>query len=144
MNYATNFFGPWFGYFEHAMDGLSLEQKAIANNIANANNPNYHPENVNFQGQLKQLLAESSLAGGGGNQPFEIRLTGFSPEFQSAIQDASDSSPKIEVEGNKKVNLNQQMADLAKVQILYDIAAKSFTPKWEMIPISGMTGGPAV
>lgn len=142
MSYATNFFGPWFGYFEHAMSGLSLEQKAIANNIANANNPNYHPEKVDFQSQLKGLLAESSLGGGGGNQSFQVHLTGFSPEFQSMIPNSS-SNPRIEVEENKKVNLNQQMADLAKVQIMYDIAAKSFTPKWEQIPIQGLTGGPA-
>ncbi|MET3809236.1 flagellar basal-body rod protein FlgB [Arthrobacter sp. UYEF3] len=35
-----------------AMDGLALRQRAIANNIANVNTPNYHAQRVSFEAAL--------------------------------------------------------------------------------------------
>lgn len=34
------------------MDGLALRQRAIANNIANVNTPNYHAKRVSFEAAL--------------------------------------------------------------------------------------------
>jgi flagellar basal-body rod protein FlgB len=39
-----------------ALDGLSLRQKAIANNIANADTPNYKSQQVSFEEQLLQAI----------------------------------------------------------------------------------------
>ncbi|WP_417564406.1 flagellar basal body rod protein FlgB [Microbacterium sp.] len=44
-----------------ALDGLSLRQRAIADNIANINTPGYHAKRVQFE----QALAESVAAGSG-------------------------------------------------------------------------------
>jgi flagellar basal-body rod protein FlgB len=44
-----------------ALDGLALRQKAIANNIANVNTPNFHAERVSFE----DALAASVQAGDG-------------------------------------------------------------------------------
>ncbi|MFB7250944.1 flagellar basal body rod protein FlgB [Microbacterium sp. NPDC056234] len=44
-----------------ALDGLSLRQRAIADNIANINTPDYHAKRVLFE----QALAESVAAGDG-------------------------------------------------------------------------------
>ncbi|KUM36899.1 flagellar basal body rod protein FlgB [Arthrobacter sp. EPSL27] len=44
-----------------AMDGLALRQRAIANNIANVNTPNYHAKRVSFE----DALADSVRAGNG-------------------------------------------------------------------------------
>ncbi|HSO16141.1 MAG TPA: flagellar basal body rod protein FlgB [Arthrobacter sp.] len=44
-----------------AMDGLALRQRAIANNIANVNTPNYHAKRVNFEA----ALADSVRSGNG-------------------------------------------------------------------------------
>jgi flagellar basal-body rod protein FlgB len=35
-----------------ALDGLSARQRAIANNIANVNTPNYHAKRVAFEDAL--------------------------------------------------------------------------------------------
>lgn len=43
------------------MDGLALRQRAIANNIANVNTPNYHAKRVSFE----DALADSVRAGNG-------------------------------------------------------------------------------
>jgi len=44
-----------------AMDGLALRQRAIANNIANVNTPNYHAKRVSFE----DALAASVRSGDG-------------------------------------------------------------------------------
>jgi flagellar basal-body rod protein FlgB len=44
-----------------ALDGLALRQRAIANNIANVNTPNYHAKRVAFE----DALARSVAAGDG-------------------------------------------------------------------------------
>ena len=45
-----------------ALDGLSLRQKAIADNIANVNTPGYHAQRVSFEDALS-----ASVAAGNGN-----------------------------------------------------------------------------
>jgi flagellar basal-body rod protein FlgB len=44
-----------------ALDGLSLRQRTIANNIANVNTPNYHAKRVAFE----DALAKSVRTGNG-------------------------------------------------------------------------------
>lgn len=44
-----------------ALDGLSLRQRAIADNIANINTPDYHAKRVKFE----EALADSVAAGSG-------------------------------------------------------------------------------
>lgn len=48
-----------------ALDGLSLRQRAIADNIANINTPGYHAKRVAFE----EALAASVAAGGGTVSP---------------------------------------------------------------------------
>lgn len=43
-----------------ALDGLALRQRAIANNIANVNTPNYHAQRVTFEDALAKSAAEGS------------------------------------------------------------------------------------
>lgn len=40
-----------------ALDGLSLRQKAIADNIANVNTPGYHAQRVSFEDALSASVA---------------------------------------------------------------------------------------
>ena len=50
---------------QSALDGLSLRQKTIANNIANVNTPGYHAQRVSFE----DALAESVKNGSGVTAP---------------------------------------------------------------------------
>jgi flagellar basal-body rod protein FlgB len=43
-----------------ALDGLALRQRAIANNIANVNTPNYHAKRVAFEDALSKSVAEGN------------------------------------------------------------------------------------
>lgn len=41
-----------------ALDGLALRQRAIANNIANVNTPNYHAKRVSFEDALAASIRD--------------------------------------------------------------------------------------
>ncbi|XBH22131.1 flagellar basal body protein [Jonesiaceae bacterium BS-20] len=43
-----------------ALDGLALRQKAIANNIANINTPNYLAKRVRFEDELARQVARGN------------------------------------------------------------------------------------
>src|ERR1700753_615243 len=45
---------------ESAMSGSMLRQELLANNLANANTPNYKPEDVNFQQTLASAMSEGA------------------------------------------------------------------------------------
>jgi flagellar basal-body rod protein FlgB len=42
---------------ESAMSGSMLRQSLLTNDLANANTPNFHPEDVNFQATLDQAMS---------------------------------------------------------------------------------------
>jgi flagellar basal-body rod protein FlgB len=50
-----------FSALSSALDGLSMRQRAIADNLANINTPDYHAKRVQFE----QALAEAVDAGDG-------------------------------------------------------------------------------
>ncbi|MBT2501010.1 flagellar basal body rod protein FlgB [Curtobacterium sp. ISL-83] len=45
---------------QSALDGLSMRQRAIANNVANINTPNYHAEKVQFEDALAQSIVQGN------------------------------------------------------------------------------------
>ncbi|MET0860808.1 MAG: flagellar basal body protein [Microbacterium sp.] len=45
-----------------ALDGLSLRQRAIADNIANINTPGYHAKRVQFEDALRSAIADGTGA----------------------------------------------------------------------------------
>ncbi len=54
-----------------ALDGLAARQRAIADNVANINTPNYHARVVQFENELSASVA----AGSGAIAPTETRST---------------------------------------------------------------------
>lgn len=45
-----------------ALDGLSLRQRSIAENIANINTPGYHAQRVSFEERLRAAVADGTGA----------------------------------------------------------------------------------
>ena len=55
---------------QSAMSGSMLRQSLLANDLANANTPNFHPEDVNFQQTLDGAMAT-------GQSPTSVTFTPF-------------------------------------------------------------------
>ncbi len=58
-----------------ALDGLTLRSMASAQNIANANSPNYRPLRVSFEAELQQ----AALRGGDEIKAVDIRMAREEP-----------------------------------------------------------------
>jgi len=97
------------GMLEKALDAAALRQKVICNNIANVNNEGFNAQSVSFEDQLNAVCAQAM-----DDDP-------TSEGFPSAEQ-VADISPKVETTDGK-VDVNQQMTNLAKNQILYNAFA---------------------
>ena len=50
------FSGQSFGVLEKTLNGLDLRNKAISNNIANVDTPNYKRRSVSFRNELKSAI----------------------------------------------------------------------------------------
>jgi flagellar basal-body rod protein FlgB len=46
-----------WGQLEHYMDLLSTRQKLVASNIANADTPGYHTQDIDFQSEFQNALS---------------------------------------------------------------------------------------
>ncbi len=86
-----------------ALDGLSLRQNTIANNIANINTPNYHAKRVQFE----DALAASVSAGNG-----------------HAAPTVSTSQEPTQLNGNN-VNLDTETLSNVDTVLRYQFAARA-------------------
>jgi flagellar basal-body rod protein FlgB len=89
------------GFLEAAMNASSLRGQVISNNIANASNPDYEAQTVDFEEDLRQAMAEEEA----GDSTARARL-----------------KPTVRGTG-QKVDVITEMANLAKNQILYNAYA---------------------
>lgn len=97
---------------EKEMDLFAVRNKAIANNIANIATPGYKSVEVSFQNELSNAIAES-------NNPVELS------------QKVEQIEPTIELDrsgslasGANNVDIDHEMADLAKNQLQFKLAAR--------------------
>ena len=88
---------------ERAMSGSALRQQVIANNIANANTPNFKASDVDFHAALAQAFAGQPTVD-------QIGATDFSVE--------TDSASTGRLDGNN-VDIDQQMANLSENTLDY-------------------------
>ena len=92
-----------------ALDGFALRQKAIANNIANVETPGFHRTEVTFEADLQAALDTR------GTDSANKMLHELQPTMQ--IDGHSPERP-----GGNNVNIDKEMADLAKNTLSYKAA----------------------
>jgi len=113
--------GPVNKVLANALDSAWLNQRVIANNVANVNTPNFKRSEVSFQDKLQAIVAGHKQAG--------LKLSTTSPKHISGYPASSVEEVQAEVyrvgntslraDGNN-VDMDIEMAKLAKVQLLYN------------------------
>ncbi len=114
-----------------AMDAAALRQKTIAQNLANAETPHYKRLEVNFEDTFRQALEKSPA-----------RLVGFATDKQHI-----PINPPTEIRGvrpsiwrendtysradDNNVELDVEMAELAKTQLTYDALTEVISRKFK-------------
>lgn len=105
-----------------AMGGLSKRQHAIAENIANADTPNYKRIEVAYEAQLHRAASGTQGIELAATLPGHIRLDGPQSlaEFQAQVTRASDTSMRND--GNN-VDVDAEMTRLAQTSLTYNALA---------------------
>ena len=97
---------------EKELDLFAVRNKAIANNIANIATPGYKRVDVSFQNELSNAIADSNN---------DVDLSKNVEQVEPAIQiDGSGSLSS----GANNVDIDQEMAELAKNQLQFKLAAR--------------------
>lgn len=98
---------------EHSLDYASAKNRTISNNISNIDTPNYKAKNVVFKNVLNDAISDS----------FEAKRTNekhirFNSDYHSSYMITEKNNKMYNHNGNN-VDVDKEMADLAKNQIYY-------------------------
>lgn len=98
---------------QSAIDGLALRQRAIANNIANINTPNYRAQRVTFEDALA-----ASVAAHDGHVTAAVQ-----PSLEPTRLDGNNVNLDEETLNNIETNLRYQFATQAMTQQFTSLTA---------------------
>lgn len=107
---------------QRALDGTWQKQKAIANNIANAETPGYKAIEVSFEESLEREVQKLSSKMNSGEE-FSQGLEGIE---NAEIEAYADYSTSERADGNN-VNLDKENIEMAKTQLQYTYLTRSMT-----------------
>lgn len=101
-------------FYKKALTGTWERNKAINNNIANENTPNYKKKTVSFEKQLKETIKSNKIdLKTTNNKHIKKGKSDFSPRI------TEDRSTSNRIDGNN-VNIDKETGDLAKNTIMYN------------------------
>lgn len=106
-----------------ALGAYSLRQKAISNNIANANTPGYKRVSVLFEDAVRDAMRGQRL---GAPQISSDRVNNISPTI------STDQVTESRYDGNN-VNIDIEMAELAKNSMNYEAITKILNSNFGLI-----------
>ena len=113
-----------FNYLPRAMTAASMRQEVIANNIANVNTPNYRKKNVEFEDVLaREIYGEKAPEGKLQMVRTHREHLPFKPHNIHAVPSVVDDKTTIMRVDNNNVDVDIEMATLAKNQIYYNALA---------------------
>ncbi|HEX2949679.1 MAG TPA: flagellar basal body rod protein FlgB [Armatimonadota bacterium] len=122
---ADMFIDRTAAFLTKVLDGSSLRQSVLADNIANADTPGYTRKEVSFEDQLRE--AANRAEGDPDQQVADIAGIQL-----SALED--DASPR-RADGNN-VNMEREMTLEAKNSLQYDTAADMLTANFRMLKLA--------
>lgn len=111
---------------ERAMSGAQLRQQVLANNLANANTPNFKRSDVDFHAALANAFDNGSAS------PTSLNATQFS------IQ--TDTSSVMQADGNN-VDVDTEMANLSENSLDYQSLTSVLASRVKILQTAMGTGG---
>ena len=112
-----------------SLDASSTRQKTIANNIANADTPNYSAEKTTFNHQLDQAMKDSRLDARHNDErhvPF-----GGGPEDESP-ETFKRTNTQYNHNGNN-VDMDLEMSEMAENQVYYNSVIEQLNDRFNNV-----------
>lgn len=105
----------------YALDGLSLRQNTIADNLANIDTPGFRASAVDFESVLRGAIGAGSTADGA----MARQLGGLSPITEDANTPAGEN-------GNN-VDLRKESLAAIQSQFMYQMVARSVSDRFDLV-----------
>ena len=125
-------------FMRQALQGFSMRQQALSQNLSNADTPNYKRMEVGFEAQLAQKanLTERSpmVTTDDRHFPFPSDPIGFSPVV------SVDKGSTLRRDGNN-VDVDQEMSRLSQNEIGYNAATQFLSGRFAMLKYVIADGG---
>lgn len=112
---------------EQALNYSSTKQKVIAQNISNADTPNYKSKEVSFKSALQNAMDQSMQAKRTDARHFE-----FKGQQTNGIKVTTNQNTSYNNNGNN-VDVDKEMADLATNQIYYNALTERISGKFQTL-----------
>ncbi|NMA64094.1 MAG: flagellar basal body rod protein FlgB [Syntrophomonadaceae bacterium] len=117
---------------EKALDGASLRQQVITNNMAHVDTPGYKAMEVSFEDQLQEAIRDGRVG---------ARLrTSHTRHLQIGNPVDREYAPRVSVltgykyrNDQNSVDIDREMARLAKNSIYYDAMARSMNNEFRLL-----------
>lgn len=123
-----------------ALDGSSLKNKTISNNLANVNTPGYKKSTVNFESELRSIIEgkNTKLSLNKTNNRHLGKGSGSLQNFQPNVDVHENTSTRRD---KNNVNPDIEMIELAKNTIVYNALADRISGKFSKIQSVIAEGG---
>ncbi|MCD4813466.1 flagellar basal body rod protein FlgB [bacterium] len=112
-----DFSSQWLQQLNRVMDLLTVQQKTIAQNVANTNTPGYIRHTVDFSAELERIMESESGVLQKSSQPQSIATA------ENKMEIIEDTTQPARADGNN-VALEKEMVDLAQVSQLYNMMTR--------------------
>jgi flagellar basal-body rod protein FlgB len=105
---------------EKSLNAASLRQRVIANNIANAETPNYQRSYVRFEDALAEAINPPTKLGGTRTDSKHMPIGADRSKQEPSIEVLEDTSLTMNNNGNN-VDIEYEMAQMAKNSLRYNL-----------------------
>lgn len=134
--FLNNSFGKSVDVLHRTMDATTLRQQVLANNISNADTPNFKRSSLNFEAELKRALESEDV-----NKP-QAALTHEKHIAFDRVQNYRDVRPtrfldyltQTDNNGNN-VDAEQESMLLLQNQLRYDLLTRSISNQFTQLNI---------
>ncbi len=134
--FLNNSFGRSVDILQRTMDAATLRQQVLANNIANADTPNFKRSSLNFESELKRALDSENV-----RKP-EAALTNEKHIAFNRVQNYRDVRPRrvldylTQTDNNgNNVDAEQESMLLLQNQLRYDLLTRSISNQFTQLNI---------
>ncbi|MEJ6950209.1 flagellar basal body rod protein FlgB [Natronospora cellulosivora (SeqCode)] len=118
----------FLNFLQKGLDGSSQRQRALSNNIANVNTPNYKRKDVDFISVLRNETKQSGRKALKNTNPKHISFKSTNSQFRK-IQQANTSARN---DGNN-VEVDAEMSELAKNNIYYNTLVQQVNDRFKFL-----------
>jgi len=113
---------------EHVLGVLEASQRVLANNVANANTPNFTPTRISFADSLRQAMQSSGSISLRVTSPGHIRQPSARPALVTAADDYAAGRTD-----ESKFDVDREMVEVLKNSSSYDVFSSILRGRYQQV-----------